>query len=332
MEKRFTQPAPVLDGEGRPNPGWASRGLLRYDRSAIRAPAYRIKEWDWYQVSDSRKALQFTLGHASYAGQAGVMLFDFAAGENIYTNDKIIPLPFGSLHLSANADADGVTVYDKRDMFLRFENRGDTRMLAARCKDFEAEITLVRQNPHALVLNVPFDTKPGHFYYNHKISCMTALGRAVVHGQEYLFADDAWGLLDWGRGVWPFHNEWYWSSATGWLAGQVFGFNLGCGFGNTTAATENCLFYKDEIHKLGRVAITHGESWMEPWRLQDEEGRLDLTLRPVYDRETKIKLLWVDNNTHQMFGQFTGHAVLDDGTRLDVADITGFAEHAVNNW
>lgn len=275
MEKRFTQPQPVLDGQGRPNPGWASSGLLSYNRRAVRAPFYRLKEWDWYQVSDGHRALQFTLGHASYAGQVGVMLFDFEEGKSIFTKDKILPLPFGSLGLEANADDDGVTEYNRRDMFMRFEKRGDTRMLAARCKGFEAEVTLVRQNPNALVINIPFDENPHAFYYNHKISCMTALGRAVVGGREYLFDNDAWGLLDWGRGVWPFHNEWYWSSASGRLGGEVFGFNLGCGFGNTSAATENCLFYKEAIHKLGPVDIALEGGYSQPWHLTDREGRLE---------------------------------------------------------
>ena len=66
--------------------------------------------------------------------------------------------------------------------------------------------------------------------------------------------------------------------------------------------------------------------------MRDREGRLDLWLTPVFDRETKIRLLWVDNNCHQMFGSFCGTAVLDDGTELDVRDVISFAEHAVNNW
>lgn len=332
MEKRFTRPGPVLDEAGRPNPGWASGGLLQYNRRAIKASPFRIKEWDWYQVSDDSKALQFTYGHAGYAGQVGIMLFDFERGENIFIRDKIIPLPFGSMGLGASAEADGVLEYDKGGIFLRFEKRGGVRSLAARCPGFEAEVTLKQQTPQALVINVPFYEKPTAFYYNHKVSCMAALGRCKVGEKEYLFDQNAWGLLDWGRGVWPFHNEWYWSSASGRLGGEVFGFNLGRGFGNTENATENCLFYKDEIHKLGKLEIELGKSYMDPWRLRDAEGRLDLTLNPVYDRETRIKLLWVDNNTHQMFGKFTGKAVLDNGTQLRVEDITGFAEHAVNNW
>lgn len=332
QQTRFLEPAPVLNAQGSPTPGWASSGILAYDRRAIRAPFYRIKEWDWYQVSNHEIALQFTFGHASYAGQVGVMMFNFLTGEKIFHKDIILPLPFGSLKLPASADADSVLQYDKGGMFLRLETKNDLRTITCRCEGFEAQVTLTRQNPNALVINIPFDESPTAFYYNHKINCMLAAGHATAAGKEYVFDKDTFGLLDWGRGVWPFHGEWYWSNATGYIGDEIFGFNLGCGFGNTSAATENCLFYKNGIHKLGRVTFALGENYSDPWRLQDEEGRLDLTLQPSYDRTTATKLLWIDNCCHQMFGTFSGTAVLDGGEKLNISGITGFAEHAVNNW
>ena len=331
MQERITEATPVLNENGMPNPGWASKGLFNYHRKHIKALPWRIKEWDWYQISDDRLALQFTLGHASYAGQVGIMLFDFEKGENIFVKDKILVLPFNSLKLEANAEENGVIEYNKGGMYMRFENKDGYRTLNAKCDGFEAEVTLTPQTEHALVVNVPFTEHPNAFYYNHKISCLKAYAKVKVGDSEYTFDENAWGLLDWGRGVWPFHNEWYWSSASGYLGDEVFGFNLGCGFGDTSNATENCLFYKGELHKLGEMKIEYN-SYMEPWHLYDDEGRVDLTLTPVYDRETKTKLLWVDNNTHQMFGTFAGKVVLDDGSTLDVEGITGFAEHAVNNW
>lgn len=161
---------------------------------------------------------------------------------------------------------------------------------------------------------------------------MTARGRAVCGGKEYIFGDGAFGLLDWGRGVWPFHNEWYWSNGTGTVDGKIFGFNLGTGFGNTSQASENMLFYNGKYHKLGRVHFDLDTEYMKPWRLYDDEGRLDLTLTPCYDRTTRMKVLFVDNCCHQMFGGFSGRAVLDDGTVLQIDDLQAFAEHAVNNW
>lgn len=332
MQKRFTQPGPVLDNEGSPIAGWASSGLLSYNRRAIRAPFYRIKEWDWYQINTKNIALQFTYGHASYAGQVGVMMFDFIKGKPIFTKDIIIPLPFNSLRLGASAEQPGVLEYHKKEMHVRLETKAGGYRLFCRCDGLEADVTLLRQTPHSLAITIPFTQSPKAFYYNQKISCMQAQGYAIVDGTRYAFEEDAWGLLDWGRGVWPFHNEWYWSSASGTLDGELFGFNLGCGFGDTSAATENCVFYKQQMHKLGKVRFELGQTYASPWRLVDDEGRLELTLTPTYDRETAVKLLWVDNNTHQMFGHFEGYVVLDDGTSLPVKDIIGFAEHAVNNW
>ncbi len=60
-------------------------------------------------------------------------------------------------------------------------------------------------------------------------------------------------------------------------------------------------------------------------------GRLDLTLTPCYDRTTRMKVLFVDSCCRQMFGGFSGRAVLDDGTVLQIDDLRT-AEHAVNNW
>lgn len=332
MEKRFTQPADVLDEQGRPNPGWASSGILKYNRKSISAPFFRVKEWDWYQVNNNSVALQFTFGHASYAGQVGVMMFDFEKGNMIYNKDIILALPFGSQGLGTSAEQDGRLVYDKPKMKMVIEKQGSIRRISCQCEGFEADVEMQQHNPNSLVINVPFKENPKAFYYNQKVNCMEARGKALVMGKEYVFGQDAWGLLDWGRGVWPFHNEWYWSSASGRIDGEMFGFNLGCGFGDTSAATENALFYKNDIHKLGKVSFELGRNYDDPWHLKDKQGRLDIMLKPMYDRETKIKLLWVNNNCHQMFGRFSGKAVLDNGQELELRDIVGFAEHAVNNW
>ncbi len=333
QQSKFGKPGPVLNPDGSPVVGYSTRGILQYNRSAIKAPPWRIKEWDFYQVSDGEKCLQFTLGHASYIGQLCVMLFNFKTGEKIASISKLIPLPFGSMHLPASAEDDNVVACSRGDMEMKFVTKGNERTLFCRCGDFEANIKLVRRNDNAIVINIPFDQSAKQFYYNHKINCMTAQGSVKCGDNEYTFSPhDAYGLLDWGRGVWPFSNEWYWSNGTGLVDGEIFGFNLGCGFGNTSAATENMLFYKNVARKLGKVSIKHEDNFMKPWRLADEEGRLDFTLTPMYDRTTKDKVLFIDNCCHQVFGLFNGSAVLDDGSRLQVKNLPAFAEHAVNNW
>ncbi len=333
MQKQFTESGPVLDANGSPNPGYSTKSILSYRRNAIKASPFRIKEWDFYQITDRRMCMQFTIGHASYAGQVGIMFFDFKEGKMLAEKGTLLALPFGSLQLPEDAEKDHIICYDKKAGKVSFEAKGNTRHLFCRWGDFEADITLTRQNRNSLVINVPFDESPRAFYYNQKINCMTAEGTITYGDKNYCFSpEDSFGLLDWGRGVWPFHNEWYWSNGTGYIENKIFGFNLGCGFGNTTNATENILFYGDSTHKLGEVVFERGADYMQPWQIHDTEGRLKLTLTPSYDRTTRTKLLWVDNCCHQMFGVFNGIAVLDDGTELKIDGLTSFAEHAVNNW
>ncbi len=333
MEKEFLQRGPVLDQKGRPNPGYSKKSVLVYDRKAVKAAPWRIKEWDFYQVSNENLCLQFTIGHAAYAGQVSLMLFDFVKGEKYLDLSQMLVLPFNSLHMPSDAERSHVLSYEKDGIFMKFEVKKDIRRLRCCWKDTQVQIYLKRCNPDSLVISLPFDENPRAFYYNQKINCMIAEGYVRVKNREWRFdRKDSFGLLDWGRGVWPFHNEWYWSNGTGYLDGVMFGFNLGCGFGNTDTASENMLFYNGTGHKLGKVDFTLGENYMQPWRLTDREGRLDLVLTPCYDRTTAVKMLWVDNCCHQMFGTFSGKAVLDDGTVLEVKDVVSFAEHAVNNW
>ncbi len=333
MQKEFTQPGPVLDKKGVPYAGYSTKSILTYERKAIKASPFRIKEWDFYQITDKKMCLQFTIGHAAYAGQVGVMLFDFEKGKKLAEKGTFLVLPFGSLHLPANAETDHCIHYSKKAGEMSFEVKGAIRHLSCKWDDFEADVILTRHNDNSLVINIPFQESPKAFYYNQKINCMSAEGTVKYNGIDYHFSTaDSFGLLDWGRGVWPFHNEWYWSNGTGYIGDKIFGFNLGCGFGNTGTATENILFYGDTVHKLEEVLFDFGGDYSKPWHIWDQEGRLDLILKPTYDRTTRTKLLWVNNCCHQMFGEFTGKAVLDDGTKLAVKDVISFAEHAVNNW
>lgn len=332
MQKRITESAPLLGKDGAVTAGYSTTSLLRYDRRAIRAAPWRLKEWDFYQVSDHEKCAQFTIGHASYAGSVSAMLFAFDEKKRI-EHTKMLVLPFGSLGMPSDAEKDGVLRYSGGGIELRFETAGDRRSIRCAAKDFEAEFTLTRKNPDSTVIAIPFPGDRHAFYYNQKINCMTAEGSVRAEGKEYVFKDDStFGLLDWGRGVWPFSHEWYWSNGTGRVDGEIFGFNVGCGFGDTSAATENMIFYRGKAHKLANVRFELGADYMQSWRLRDDEGRFDLTLTPRYDRITQTKMLFIDNVCHQVFGVFQGKATLDDGTTHEIKDLTAFAEHAVNHW
>lgn len=188
-----------------------------------------------------------------------------------------------------------------------------------------------------MVICTPFEKK-AHFYYNQKINCMRAKGSVKIGEELFTFEPDtAFGLLDWGRGVWTYENTWYWGSASGIVEGVDFGFNIGYGFGDTRAATENMLFYKGKSHKLSHVTfhipMKNGvEDYMSPWKFSSDDGRFEMNFVPVLDRHTCADVKVIVSDQHQVFGRFTGTAVLDDGTEVEVRDLMGFAEKVRNKW
>ena len=53
---------------------------------------------------------------------------------------------------------------------------------------------------------------------------------------------------------------------------------------------------------------------------------------PVHDRQSGLSVGDYNSGQHQVFGLFSGKAVLDDGTELAFRDLFGFAEKVGNAW
>ena len=190
-----------------------------------------------------------------------------------------------------------------------------------------------------MVIATPFAEKKTAFYYNRKVIGMRASGTVWFDRKKYKFTPgNSYGLLDWGRGVWTYDNTWYWGAGQGVAEGHRFGFNIGYGFGDTSAASENMLFYDGAAHKLEDVAFLipkdekGRELYTEPWRFTSSDGRFEMAFTPIIDRKAKISLGVIMSDQHQVFGRFTGTAVLDDGRRIKLEDFLGFAEKVRNKW
>ena len=347
---RIAEPGPLLDEEGMLlQPGYATSLVREYDRTRIAANPLRIKEWDYYLVNDDAYAIALTIGDMGYAALVSASLLDFESGTFI-TQSTMGALPLGRLSLPATSTS-GVSRFADKRVKMSFEVAGGMRLLSVEFADFEgdaplrAEIVLDDEPRDSMVIATPWLEDDAAFYYNQKIVGMRAIGRFTLGAREHAFCEGrSFGLLDWGRGVWTRDNTWYWSAAQGVQNGQVFGFNLGYGFGDTTAASENMVFVDGVAHKLGRVdfgmrmrdadAPAVGERFdlMAPWHFTDDEGRLDLRFTPQVDRCDYLDFKAIVSDQHQVFGLFDGWVVLDDGTRFEIRDLRGFAEAVHNRY
>jgi hypothetical protein len=184
-------------------------------------------------------------------------------------------------------------------------------------------------------MNIVIPIGERRFYYNRKINCLPAEG-SLRYGDltEELSPADCLGSLDWGRGVWEYRSFWNWASASGFLPdGRKVGLNLGCGFGDTSAATEDALILEGRLHKLGAVRYDYvSGDYLKPWRFTDQEGRLELEFAPFKERLARTNLGVIFSEVHQMFGRYQGWAMTDVGERIQIDSLIGFAEEHKARW
>jgi hypothetical protein len=184
-----------------------------------------------------------------------------------------------------------------------------------------------------MTIVIPIEEK--RFYYNRKINCLPAEG-SLSYGdfQEDLKPEESIGSLDWGRGVWAYRSFWNWASVSGFLTdGRTVGLNMGCGFGDTSRATENCLILDGRIHKFDQVTFDYDSAdYKKPWKFSDSQGHLNLVFTPFVERVAITDLKLIFSEVHQMFGHYTGWAISDEGERVSLDNLIGFAEEHHARW
>ncbi|MDO4572069.1 MAG: DUF2804 domain-containing protein [Clostridia bacterium] len=335
---------PLLNEQGAlAEAGRATALVKRYDRRAIRAGRLRIKEWDYYLVHNERCGVALTIADNAYMGLVSASFLDFEARSE-RTVSPMFWFPLGKTGFPASSKEGDVQKALKGASFaFRFENGG--RRLTAHLdrfgpdgSPFDCDILLTEEPQDSMVIATPFPEKKTAFYYNQKIIGMRAEGSVSCLGRSESFSrGDAFGLLDWGRGVWTYENTWYWGAGMGLVDGHTVGFNIGYGFGDTSAASENMLFYDGRAHPFERVQFHIPEKdgrddFLSPWTFSSSDGRFQMDFVPILDRAacTDVKLILSDQ--HQVFGRFTGTMILDDGQAVALRDFLGFAEKVHNKW
>lgn len=312
-----------------------------YDRSKVRGGPLRLKERDCYLVMNRQCALALTISDNRYMGMDSISLIDLWEGWQV-TRSPMRLMPLGGTGLPQSS-LRGSCARAGRGYGLLFQHEGEGRTLHAHMDRFrdgqalDAQILLTQEPEESIVMCTPFE-KPGQFYFNQKINCMRAQGKVTLGDREYVFdPEDSFAVLDWGRGVWTCRGTWYWGSASGMVDGVPFGLNIGYGFGDTSAATENALFYGGKLHKLSQVTFhiprkNGREHYLAPWTFDSDDRRFRMKFRPILDRAACPSAGVVRSGQHQVFGSFTGTAVLDDGTAVRLKELLGFAEKVDDRW
>ena len=341
LEHEITQPSRLLDEQGRlTQVGWARHPLLDCNLEQIRfyplrfLQRFRVKRWDYYGVTSPDCYFSVTIAHLGYAGQVFAYVVDFNDGSY---QEETVTIPFGrGIALPRNSDG-GESSYAGRNVRACFRVDEEVRRVEVQWDDFggrplSADLRFRLPADHeSTVVVIPIGER--RFYYNRKINCLPAEGTLEIGDQTNVFEPaTSLGSLDWGRGVWEYNSFWVWASASGFLSdGRRAGLNMGFGFGDTSAATENTLWLEGRIHKLPRVRFDYDkQDFMQSWRMRSD--RVDLTFVPFLERLAKTNLLLIRSEVHQLFGRYHGTVLSDEDQRIEFNGLVGWAEEHQARW
>lgn len=332
----ITEVVDLFDENGRiKEPGYAKKPFFFYDRSKMKAPRIRVKEWDYYLLYNDHYGLAFTLSDLGYIRMVSASFLNF--DEKTETTRTVIAPPTLGYIMTTQSNQ-GVLEFNNGGVELRYEFAPNGRHIWCVWKRFHngaplrADLWFSDIPEESMNIATPYPDHK-HFYLNQKINNMRVSGTCAFDWHVYRFEpNNTLGILDWGRGYWPYHTHWYWGTGNTMIKGKPFGFNLGYGFGDTSAASENMLFWNGKAHKLDDVEFGIPENPMDDWQITSSDGRFEATFTPDLDRAAQLNYGVISSDQHQYFGLMNGTAILDDGTPIRMKDMRCAFEDITNNY
>jgi len=323
-QTEITKPSDLFNKDGSlVQRGWARKPILRYNKENIGKGWSRIKEWDHFSV---------------YLTQMSYVWLDFEKKERegkgqfkFFTKSKLLPL--SSLE-------DSTIEFPSKKFTAIIEKKGKQRIITIDDSTFiekgiKGTITLDdKPEWDNTVVATGYKDDPKLFYYNHKINMMPAEGSIQIGEKEFNFEPEtSFGLMDWGRGIWPYHTHWLWGSACGIVNGVPVAFNIGYGFGDLSTHTENIIFYDGKAHKIDEVTFHHEDrDPTKPWKFTSNDNRFNMVLTPLIPHREKLNFGLIYLNSSLLHGLYTGDIVLDNGEKIHIKSILGHAEDIIWRW
>lgn len=315
--------------------GWSRRPL---HRANLHGCAGTNKRWDYWAVLAGDLVISAVYSDIDRFGLADVYWADLVSGE---TGGRAILVPSEAIALP-EVPGTAPLLVDRDGLDLAIVDDGGGTTLRARWTEPDgrpAHLEVVVDLPaghESLNVVIPWDDHVFNFTSKHQ--ARPAAGELVVGDRRWAFGGshgtDAWGVLDVGRGRWPSEIAWNWGGGAGRVADHVVGLQFGAKWTEGSGFTENGLIVDGRLSKIGRE-LSWDYDWdqpMQPWRVVDPDGQLDVVLTPRFDKHSHVDAGELGSETHQVFGTWSGSLRTDDGLELTFDGLQGFAEEARQRW
>jgi len=327
-EREITEAVELCLPDGRLNPdavGWSRRPL---HGTALRGWG-RSKRWEYWGLVTPRWILGITISSLDYAGVHSVYLLDRETGSE--TNaDAVVPLGRGG-RLAPRCGVGGSRISTKALRIALDETPEGTR-IRVRTPVVDLDVVALLPRDHES-LSVVVRWSDRLFQYTVKDVGRPLRGRLRVAGAAYdVDPAESFGVLDHGRGRWPYSITWNWGAGYGEVDGRPTGLQVGGKWTDGTGSTENALFVDGVAHKISDELAWDYDTTdpAAPWHVHGEG--VDAVLTPFHERVSRTDLGVVASEAHQCFGTWSGWATTSTGERVPVDGLVGWAEEARNRW
>jgi len=339
-EHEIAAPVDLCSTDGhRLNPaakGW-SRSILH--RANLAGRWGRTKRWDYWAIQSEDFIVAVTIADIDYLGLA---IVDWIEPKTHRSGGRSVMAPLGRGVALPDDAATGRLEFSSVKLRIAIDYGEDATDLMASWTEkdgTDANLTAsVAAPPGHESLNVVIPWSETQFQFTSKHQARPAIGSVTVGDRTYELggaAGDAWGILDIGRGRWPYQTQWNWGGGAGHAtSGEVIGVQIGGKWTDNTGFTENGVIIDGHLIKIGED-LEWRYDWdqpLEPWQVRSQDQALDLTLTPLHDRHANTNLGVLTNEVHQVFGHWTGTVPDGAGSTLSVDAILGFAEEARARW
>ncbi|MGE8720464.1 DUF2804 domain-containing protein [Leptospira terpstrae] len=356
IQKEIKSSIALLLADGKLNiSGWSRYPHFQINESFIKADPKRYKRWEHYTFYNENYGGAVTITDIGNLAMGSIELLEFGTGKVLFSKTELVRP--GEIFFPTNTTEP--IEFKKGDQFIRIIKLKDKRIIEysivgdSSSEFIKGNFELEEKAPEALAVITPFSEST--FFYEYKMPSLLCKGSIQYNNITYEFNDKSYAVLDWGRGTWPEKNKWLWAAGAGLVQGELLSLNLGYGFGIPNNATENGIVYKGKVQKLDKVTWKYDVTdYKKPWKFISNEGRLELEFTPVYLLHSDIDLMGMIGFLKQLyqnftfseildllkteaylnkaFGHYNGYVILDNGTKLEVKDLAGFAEQMYQQW
>jgi len=341
-EREITEPVDLCTPDGR-SLAPAARGWSRFPTltANLRGVWGRNKKWDYWAILAGDLVVAVTYADVDYLGMASVWWCELPTGR---TGGRDHNGPF----------ARGISLPDRPGTApLRWSGPKSSVELTDDATGTTIEAAWIEADGRRASLRARVDLPPGHeslnvvipwserrFQFTSKHQARPAHGVLTIGAETHAFGGDtdteAWGVLDVGRGRWPYRNVWNWAGGAGRAAGgdHVVGLQFGGKWTEGTGFTENGLIVDGRLSKIGHE-LEWTYDWdapLRPWTVRAPDASVDVVLHPLHDKHSRVDVGLLGMHVHQVFGRWTGSIRDDDGRTHELDGIQGFAEEARNRW